>query len=297
MKELSLEECRMITQYPPAVEGRRINKPASHFAARFASDEVSKISSWDGDELNASVAAEESFNEAFAERYFDVWDKWPIQQLTRRVENNWLNALVDPGDRVLLIGSGGGREIEALISRGVEIVAMDLSQAMLEVGRDRFPDPNIKWIKGDAHQPPEHLRGFDHAIGVGCVLCYLPNPGKALENIRDTLRVGGRLTVGVMNKEHFTELEGSRVLGNGRVRNVFTCSELRAMMQRCGFVVQSIKGHRFFIDSLPDEWNKHFGNGEASDALMEEMVSLEEKLTDAAPAEMAKHLWVTARAI
>lgn len=245
----------------------------------------------------AQVRAEEAFNDTFAERYFDIWDSWPIQRVTRDLEGQWLRDLVAPGETVLLVGSGGGRELEALLDCQVTVTAMDLSEAMLEAGRRRFQGQPVVWVRGDAHEPPKTLRSFDHAIGVGCVFCYLPDPERALANLRDTLRVGGQLTLGVINKDHFTEQDADRVLASGRVRRLFSVADMRRLLAQAGYIVQEVRGHRFYIDALPAEWNSGFGTGAVADGLIGELAALERKLSAHLDAERAKHLWVTARAI
>lgn len=206
----------------------------------------------DVEEFSKNLEAEEEFNNKFAEVYFDIWDKQPIQRVTKTVEDKWIKELVKSGDNVLLVGSGGGREIECLLEIGARITAMDISPRMLQIGAARYPNEDIEWVHADAQRPPESLRGFDHAMGVGLVLCYLPNPELALANLRDTLKIGGVLTLGVVNREHFTELNPRKYLNSGRVRFAYSVSDMKGMLQRAGFLVMDVKGSRFLSMAYPE---------------------------------------------
>ena len=53
-----------------------------------------------------------------------------------------------PGERVLDVAAGTGTSSEPFVDAGAEVVAVDLSEGMLRVGRDRRPD--IDFIQADA---------------------------------------------------------------------------------------------------------------------------------------------------
>ncbi|MFD2264570.1 methyltransferase domain-containing protein [Lacibacterium aquatile] len=245
----------------------------------------------------ASVEAEEHFNDDLAKRYFGIWDAYPIQKLTRDIENRWIREALRPGQRVLLIGSGGGREIEALLDFKVEITAMDISQGMLDAGRERYAGHPITWVKGDAHLPPADLKNFDHVIGVGFVLCYLENPELALRNLRSTLRVGGQIHLTVVNSDHFSENnKRTGAIGN-RVRTLYSVKSLRALLARSNYVVQSVRGLRYFVDGLPGDWNSKFASSSQNDELMTRFIELEADLVGRIDPSQAKELFITGRAI
>ena len=241
--------------------------------------------------------AEAQFNDALAQRYFQIWQQWPIQRLTHSVESKWLLDLVKPGESVLLVGSGGGREIETLLPRAGRIVAMDISPEMLRIGAERYRDTPIEWRKGDAQDPPADLTDFDHAIGVGGVFCYLPQPEMALVNLRRTLRPGGRLTLGIFNAEHPTESKGDKDLSSGRVRRVYSVRKIRSMIAHACYVVEAVRGHRFFVDQLPSSWNAEPGADPELDDLLARCTALEADLVERLAPEQAKHLWVVGRAL
>ena len=251
----------------------------------------------DIDQSEKNIGAEEEFNDKFAETYFDVWDHQPIQRITKTVEEKWIRNLIKPGDSVLVVGSGGGREIECLLDIGAKITAMDISPKMLEIGAARYPDADIQWIHADAQRPPDSLTGFDHALAIGLVLCYLPNPELALANLRDTVKTGGTLTLGVVNAEHFTELNPRKYLNSGRVRFAYSVSELKGMLQRAGYLVTEVNANRFFIDGLPNEWNKPEAATQNQLNLINQLADLELEFSAELEPELAKHLWVSARAI
>ena len=245
-----------------------------------------------------NLQAEEEFNDKFSEVYFDIWDRQPIQRITKVVEEHWIKETVQSGDKVLLVGSGGGREIECLLGLDANITAMDISPKMLEVGAKRYPKENIEWVHADAQRPPKNLKDFDHVLALGLVLCYLPNPELALANLRDTLKVGRSLTLGIVNGEHFTEADTRKYLNSGRVRNAYTVKEIKGMLQRAGYLTTNVRGSRFFIDGLPVHWNNNPDMLKPNQSLLiEKFAQLEIDFANQIEAELAKHLWVTARAI
>ena len=275
-------------------ERRRAKAGRNQPAARAAEAEEPVRRSLDP---KAQADAEVQFNDALAQRYFQIWQQWPIQRLTHSVESKWLLDLVKPGESVLLVGSGGGREIETLLPRAGRIVAMDISPEMLRIGAERYRDAPIEWRKGDAQDPPADLTDFDHAIGVGGVFCYLPQPEMALANLRRTLRPGGRLTLGIFNAEHPTEAKGDKDLSSGRVRRVYSVRKIRSMLAHACYVVEAVRGHRFFVDQLPSSWNAEPGVDPERDDLLARFTALEADLAERLAPEQAKHLWVVGRAL
>lgn len=241
-----------------------------------------------------NLKAEEVANDLLAEKYFEIWDNYPIQQYTNNLEGNWLKELVKPGETVLLLGSGGGREIEHLLFKQAKITAFDLSQKMLDKGMSRFPNSGITWVKGDAQNPPPDLGLFDHVLALGLVFCYLQEPKKAATEIMKHILPGGTITLGVANSEHFTESVSRKKLADGRVRNGFTCGELISLLTDAGYKNPKVKGHRFFVDGL----YKELANIEISESqkrdLLNQFLSIEKAMADVLQARAAKQLWVTA---
>lgn len=247
--------------------------------------------------MRKSSGGEAEANDRLAQRYFQIWENCPIQKFTHQVESIWMQEMVQPSQRVLLAGSGGGREIEPLIGRAGEIVALDISQEMLRVGQDRFPDSRIQWRIGDVLSPPEDLGSFDHILSLGGVFAYLENPWLAAQALAQRLRPGGGLTICVMNSDHPTESPGRKELNQGRVRQTYSVQEIYKLMEHAGLKMELVRGFRFLVDNLPAEWNKNPQAGAEIEGIMRRAIELEHRLLHLLPAEKGKFIWATARSI
>ncbi|WP_439155334.1 magnesium protoporphyrin IX methyltransferase [Yoonia sp.] len=82
-----------------------------------------------------------------------------------------------PGDlrgaRILDAGCGTGALAVALAQRGAEVVAVDISPALIEIARRRMPagmHGNIDWITGDMLDATHG--GFDHAVAMDSLIYY-----------------------------------------------------------------------------------------------------------------------------
>lgn len=120
-------------------------------------------------ESERNAAAERAYNDQLALRYFDVWDHFPIQRFMTEVESELIEHAVRPSSEVILLGSGGGRELPVLLAKACRVTAVDISPQMLTVGRQRYSDAGVAWIEADVHDLPEQLVGFDAAICLGAV--------------------------------------------------------------------------------------------------------------------------------
>lgn len=95
------------------------------------------------------------------------------------------------GARVLDAGCGTGAMAVELAQRGADVVAVDISPALIEIARDRMPDglPGcITWIAGDMLEAT--AGAFDHALAMDSLIYYdAPDIatllGRAVERVRD----------------------------------------------------------------------------------------------------------------
>jgi len=244
------------------------------------------------DKINAQ--AERRFNDQLAQSYFSIWDNYPIQRYTHSIEASWMTKLVRAGDRVLLAGSGGGREIDGILNTASRIVAMDISPEMLRVGKERFSHGSIEWRLGDIQAPPEDLGVFEHVFALGGVYAYLPEPERATQALFRHLVPGGSFTICVMNGAHPTERTETKLMPDGRLRRAFVVEDLKDLLQSAGFEIDDCRGLRFFVDLLPPDWNRAGSSGR-NYGLMERSLELEEALLEHLPAEKGKFIWITGR--
>jgi ubiquinone/menaquinone biosynthesis C-methylase UbiE len=104
-----------------------------------------------------------------------------------------------PGQRVLEVGCGTGddaRDMAARVAPGGSVVAIDSSQAMLDVARRRAEGSGlaVEFRQGDAQRLEFADDSFD-ACRCDRIIVHLDDPLRALEEMRRVARPGGRVLV------------------------------------------------------------------------------------------------------
>lgn len=101
------------------------------------------------------------------------------------------------GERVLDIAAGTGTSSAAIARTGAEVVAVDFSTGMIEVGRKKHP--KIDFVEADAMALPFSANEFD-AVTISFGLRNIENPRKALKEMYRVLKPGGRIVVTEFSK-------------------------------------------------------------------------------------------------
>jgi len=96
------------------------------------------------------------------------------------------------GERLLIIGCGTGADLP-FVPPGVEVLAVDLTPAMLEQAR-AHARPGVTFRQMDGHQLDLPDGSFDAAI-LHMVLEVIPDPVRCLAEAARVLKPGGRLAV------------------------------------------------------------------------------------------------------
>jgi len=97
-----------------------------------------------------------------------------------------------PGERVLDIAAGTGTSSAAIAKHGADVIALDFSAGMVEVGRKR--QPHLEFIVGDAEKLPFDDDEFD-AVTISFGLRNVNQPKVALAEMFRVLKPGGRLVI------------------------------------------------------------------------------------------------------
>ena len=100
------------------------------------------------------------------------------------------------GRRVLDAGCGTGAMTEELARRGAEVVAIDISPALVEIAARRLPEalaPRVTFASGD--MLAADLGSFDHVMAMDSMIYYgADDLGRALAGLapRSEVRRGGK---------------------------------------------------------------------------------------------------------
>lgn len=99
---------------------------------------------------------------------------------------------LEPGERLLEIGCGGGLLLRDAISAGAVAVGIDHSEEMVELARERAPGAEV--VLGRAETLPFADSTFD-AVAMSVVFFFLDDPVAVLRECRRVLRPDGRVAV------------------------------------------------------------------------------------------------------
>jgi protein-L-isoaspartate O-methyltransferase len=101
-------------------------------------------------------------------------------------------AAVGPGTRLLDAGCGAGGASVLAAARGARVNGLDAAEALLAIARGRVPDGDFR--PGDVAALPYAAGTFDAVIAAN-VLPYVPDPPRALSELRRVCASGGRVVV------------------------------------------------------------------------------------------------------
>jgi ubiquinone/menaquinone biosynthesis C-methylase UbiE len=99
---------------------------------------------------------------------------------------------IGPGDRVLDVAAGNGNASFPAAEAGADVVASDLSPALLAAGRAHDPAGRITWTEADAEALPFDDASFDAVIS--CVgIMFAPHHRAAADELLRVARPGARI--------------------------------------------------------------------------------------------------------
>ena len=97
---------------------------------------------------------------------------------------------LEPSDRVLDIGCGGGLLLRDILATGASATGLDHSPEMVALARERAPEAEV--VEGDAATLPFGDESFT-AVTMCVVFFFLPDPVATLRECRRVLVPGGRI--------------------------------------------------------------------------------------------------------
>jgi ubiquinone/menaquinone biosynthesis C-methylase UbiE len=139
--------------------------------------------------------------------YFDQvageWDTMRTAFFSEAVrEKAYAVAGVQAGQLAADIGAGSGFITEGLLQRGVGVISVDQSEAMLEEMRRKFPGAGLDLRLGDAESLPV-ADGSVEAVFANMYLHHVEHPAQAVAEMRRLLKPGGRLVITDLDEHNY----------------------------------------------------------------------------------------------
>lgn len=153
------------------------------------------------------------------------WDAFPDEFL-----QTFAHAIVPKG-RVLDVGSGPGRDALLLQKKGLDVVCLDASQAMVEIAKEK----GLEAVQGDFLELPFEDEAFD-GVWAYTSLLHVPKAmgEKAVQEIRRVLKPNGVFGLGLIEgtTEEYRESSGVNM---PRFFAYYTKEELEQLLGKFGF--------------------------------------------------------------
>lgn len=119
----------------------------------------------------------------------------PFAEITHAAYRPWVEQVVPHGRRAIELGCGSGQFLGLLAERFQEVVAVDMSAAMIETARQRNPGRHIDYRIGDIRDAtPDRVGTFDLVFSVN-TLHHLGDPQRYLAQVRELLCPGGTVVI------------------------------------------------------------------------------------------------------
>ena len=107
----------------------------------------------------------------------------------RGVEEKLFDAYFKTPGKMLDLGCGTGRTSVVLASRGLQVDAVDYSEAMIRKAKEKYPDTSVRFMIMDASELRFDDATFDYAFFSYNGLDYLYPAEKRLQALREIKRV------------------------------------------------------------------------------------------------------------
>ena len=147
-----------------------------------------------------------------SKKYFDEvahqWDNMQQSFFSETVRDKAFSAAgVKKGNIAADIGAGSGFITEGLIGKGLKVIAVDQSEAMLEEMRKKFSSAKgIEYRLGEAEKLPIPDGGVDYVFA-NMYLHHVESPPKAIKEMVRILKPGGGLVITDIDEHEFKFLK------------------------------------------------------------------------------------------
>ena len=147
-----------------------------------------------------------------SKKYFDEiahqWDNMQQSFFSETVKDKAFSvAGVERGKIAADIGAGSGFITGGLIGRGLKVIAVDQSEAMLVEMRKKFSGAEgIEYYLGEAERLPIPDEAVDYAFA-NMYIHHVESPQKAIQEMVRILKPGGKLVITDMDEHEFKFLK------------------------------------------------------------------------------------------
>jgi ubiquinone/menaquinone biosynthesis C-methylase UbiE len=147
-----------------------------------------------------------------SKEYFDEvannWDKMRSEFFSEGLREKALKiAEVIKGKVAADIGAGTGFVTEGLLSNGLQVIAVDESEEMLQVMKSKFGDlSNVDFRIGESENLPVEDEGVDYTFA-NMFLHHVGSPVRAIKEMTRILKPGGKLVITDLDEHNYEFLK------------------------------------------------------------------------------------------
>lgn len=165
------------------------------------------------------------------------------------------------GDRVLDVGCGYGVTVELLCKDyGILAEGVDISQTLLEKGRERNPELNLSFGDGEMLDYPS--LSFD-GMFMECVLSLIEKPGEAIHEAYCLLKKGGKLIISDFYLKKPEDATKAAEKAKNCLDSAFVQKELESLLSETGFEILVWEEKNDELKEFTASLIMHFGSLDA----------------------------------
>lgn len=147
----------------------------------------------------------------YFDRVAEQWDNMREDLFSERVRRKAFSSVdLRAGQLAADIGAGTGFITEGLVQKGIEVIAVDQSEAMLEIMKKKFFHfGKIYYRLGVAESLPIPNESVHYCFANMC-LHHVDSPQQAISEMARILRPGGKVVITDLDKHNFQFLQAEQ---------------------------------------------------------------------------------------